>query len=235
MSCVIVDNRTPKKCLERLVSLGFSVITLPSFPSLQEPVSAHPDMLLFFAGENVFCHEDYLEMAKAELRAIADMGYDINTSNERISSRYPEDILFNAARIGDRIYCKADRISNLIKEYAAENKLRIRNVNQGYAKCSVCVVSENAAITADAGLCRAMREDGIDVLLISQGHVALAGYDTGFIGGCSGSDGKRVYFSGNIELHPDGNVIADFCRSHGKEPISLSDEPLYDIGTMFFI
>ena len=235
LKTVIVDNRISKKCINTLGESGFSILTLPSFPRLPSPVSAHPDMLLFFAGNTVFCHKEYLETASRELEVISGMGYKISVSDEKMSESYPEDILFNALSIGGRLYCKADSVSRLILDFTRENGIEIRNVKQGYAKCSVCAVSESAAITSDTGLCKAMRADGIDVLLISAGGISLSGYDTGFIGGCSGTDGRRIYFSGNIALHPDGKAIAEFCEKHGKEPVSLSDEPLYDIGTMFFI
>ncbi|MBO5415556.1 MAG: hypothetical protein J6A83_02865 [Clostridia bacterium] len=235
MKTVIVDNRIPQKCADALTDFGFSIIRLPSFSALPQPVSAHPDMLLFFAKDTVLCHREYAEIAAREIEQISAAGYRISVSDEKISDSYPEDILFNALSLGGKIYCKADSVSGLIIDFARENGIEIRNVKQGYAKCSVCAVSDNAAITSDTGLCKAMREDGVDVLLISAGSISLSGYDTGFIGGCSGSDGERIYFSGNIALHPNGKAIAEFCEKHSKKAVSLSAEPLYDVGNMFFI
>jgi hypothetical protein len=99
----------------------------------------------------------------------------------------------------------------------------------------VCKVGERAAITSDTSLYKAMIADGYDALLISAGHIGITEYDTGFIGGCSGFDGERVYFSGNISLHPDAQAIKDFCAKHGMCAVSLSDEPLFDVGSLFFI
>ena len=235
MKKVVVDSRIPRPCAEQLSRLGYGLVSLPKFSSLQDPVSAHPDMLLFFAGSTLLCHEDYLTVAKNELSELAECGYDVITSSEHIAEAYPHDVLFNALRIGKRIYCRADSVSNLILDFAKRHGYEVRGVKQGYSKCSVCTIGERAAITADPSLCRAMREDGMEVLLISSGGIVLDGYDTGFIGGCSGEDGDRIYFSGNIFLHPDGKRIDDFCKAHGKTAVSLSDEPLVDIGTMFFI
>lgn len=235
MKKAVVDSRIPRPCAERLCELGYGLITLPEFPALQTPVSAHPDMLLFFADKSVFCHKDYFAIAENELTQIAKYGYDIILSDEEISKDYPHDVLFNAFPIGNKIYCRSDAISKLILDFAQKRGYEIRNVKQGYSKCSVCGVGEGAVITSDVSLCRVLREDGIDVLLISAGSVILSGYDTGFIGGCSGEDGDIIYFSGNIFLHPDGERISEFCKAHGKTAISLSNEPLADIGTMFFI
>ncbi len=235
MKKAIVDSRIPEECAESLRSFGYELILMPEFPSLPAPVSAHPDMLLFFADRTVFCHKDYFPIAEKQLGKIAKCGYDIVLTEENIASEYPQDILFNALSLGDKLYCRADAISKLILDFAEKKRLTVRAVKQGYAKCSVCTVGDAAAITADISLCRAMREDGINVLLVSAGSVILTGYDTGFVGGCSGEDGDRIYFSGNISLHPDGNRIAEFCKSHGKAAVSLSDHTLTDIGTIFFI
>ncbi len=235
MKKVVVDSRINKSLAEGLSALGYELIPLPPFPALQEPVSAHPDMLMFIFGKNVICHKDYLPIAHKEIGEIAALGYDLLVSDEPISSIYPRDILFNALSLGKNIYARLDSVSAFILELAKKEGYSLKNVNQGYAKCSVCPVGEDAAITADPSISKAMREDGIDVLLISQKSIRLDGYDTGFIGGCSGSDLENIYFSGNILLHPDGKLISDFCEKHQKNALSLSDEPLYDVGSLFFL
>ena len=235
MKKVIVDSRIPKKCADTLCKMGFELILLPPFSALPAPVSAHPDMLLFVAHRDIICHMDYLEANSDIFEKISAEGYDIIPTDEEISNKYPSDILFNALHISDTVYCKRDFISRFIKDFAARKNFNVRDVKQGYSKCSVCVVSEGAAITSDPSLHRAMSASGLDVLLISSGNITLSGYDTGFIGGCSGQNGDGVYFSGNILLHPDGEKIIDFCAKHEKRTISLSDEPLVDIGSLFFI
>ena len=235
MKKVIIDKRTPEAVKASLTQMGLSLIQMPPHPALPAPVAAHPDMLLFIADRKVFCHADYKKIAKTEFEEIAAAGYEIVTTNECIGCEYPRDILFNALHLGEHIYGKADTISELIKEYAISSNITLRAVKQGYAKCSVCKVGERAAITADTSLYKAMNADGYDVLLISAGHIGITEYDTGFIGGCSGCDGERVYFSGNIALHPDGAAITRFCEERGIRAVSLSNEPLFDVGSLFFI
>ena len=235
MKKVIIDSRAPKAVKATLCNMGFSLIQMPPFPALQTPVSAHPDMLLFIADKKVFCHADYQKIANEELEEIADTGYEIITTKENIGAEYPHDVLFNALSLSKHIYGKLENLSELIKEDAEKRSIALHSVKQGYAKCSVAKVGERAAITSDASLYKAIKADGYDALLISAGHIGISEYDTGFIGGCSGCDGERIYFSGNIELHPDAEAIKEFCEAHGLQVISLSDEPLFDIGTMFFI
>ena len=109
------------------------------------------------------------------------------------------------------------------------------DVKHGYAKCSICSVGENAIITADPSIAKTAKKNGIDVLKTEASHTRLDGYDCGFIGGASGDDGENIYFCGNLEKHPDGEKIKEFCKKHGRGVVCLSDEPLYDYGTLFFI
>lgn len=231
MKYVIADNRIDKKCESGLRERGFELIKLPCFPVLQEPVSAHPDMLLFLGEGRIACHKDYFSIAQNEISKISEItNTEITLSCEKIDSEYPKDVLFNAAAVGNKLICRLDAVSEKIKM-----GYDIINVKQGYAKCSTCVVSDNAIITADNSIAKAAEKNGIDVLLVSSNGVRLDGYDCGFIGGASGSDQDNVYFCGNVDLHPDGERIKGFCQKHGKAAISLSDEPLYDFGTLMFI
>ncbi len=235
MKHVIIDCRLPRSVKNSLCDKGFTLIEMPEWERLQTPVSAHPDMLMFIAGDKIITHTDYFNAAKRQFETISCCGYDIVLSDEPVSEKYPNDILFNSVEIGELIFGKESNASRHIINYAMRSGKRFINVKQGYSKCSVAKVSDNAAITADTSLYKKMTERGIDVLLISQGNITLKGYDCGFIGGCSGRFDDKIYFSGNIELHPDYDRIKDFCRNHGKIAVSLSTEPLFDGGSLFFI
>ena len=82
---------------------------------------------------------------------------------------------------------------------------------------------------------RALSNCGIKVTKIQNGAIALPPYEYGFIGGAAGVFKDKVYFSGNVERHPDGKRIIDAITGEGFVPISLSDEPLADVGRIIFI
>ena len=245
MRFVIADVRIDKKCEKGLLERGFELIKLPSFNLLQEPVSAHPDMLLFIGKGRVVCHKDYFAACESEMLKISKLlGAEMILTDEAIDREYPRDVLFNAAPVGDMLICRRDALSKEIAELYGEEKIinvklygeeKIINVKQGYAKCSICVVGDRAIITSDRSIATKAKEKGIDVLAVSPDGVRLDGYDCGFIGGASGADDKNVYFCGNIDLHPDGEKIKAFCEKQGKTAVSLSDQPLYDYGTLMII
>ena len=233
MKRVIVDERIDGECERGLLERGFEVIKLPSCKTLQAPVSAHPDMLLFIGKGRLVCHEDYYRIARCEIDKIADGQRELVLTNEKWSADYPNDVLFNAAPVGDKLICNERSVSKKLAElYGAEN---IVNVRQGYAKCASVVVGDNGIITADPSIARAATAAGIDVLVLSGSHTRLGGYDTGFLGGASGDDGECVFFTGNIDLHPEVEQIREFCKKQGREVCSLSSAPLYDYGSLIFI
>lgn len=236
MRYAVVDRRISEKCLAGLSDRGFVPILMPPFEALDTSVASHPDMLIFF-GDAIFCHAEYANVAERELELISHLtGLGIEVSREPIGKKYPSDILFNASKIGKYIFCRHDAVSELVTAYAERFSLEIVPVRQGYAECSVCHVSDNAIITSDSGIAKAARERNIRVLELSPGGIALEGCrGGGFIGGASGYCGARICFCGDPASHPEGEKIIDFCRSEGKEPIALSPEPLYDVGTIFFI
>ena len=55
------------------------------------------------------------------------------------------------------------------------------------------------------------------------------------IGGASGVCGNKIYFLGNIDLHPDGQKIREYVSTHGYDVVCLSDEQLSDFGGIKFV
>lgn len=230
----VLDIRTPHSAVQKLESLGFEAVLMPAFECLAEPVASHPDMLIFPFGDKIICHRKYYETANAQITRIAD-GKELVLSDEAVSASYPHDILFNSAVIGNNLLCNTDFTSSSVLDTAKESGLEVHNIKQGYAKCSCCTVSDNAVITSDPTVYRAALEIGADVLFVDSGYVSLPGYNYGFIGGSSGIYEDKIFFCGDVGLHPDGDNIIRFCKSHGKAPVILYDGPLLDIGSIFFI
>jgi hypothetical protein len=117
-----------------------------------------------------------------------------------------------------------------VLEYAQANQLNVINVNQGYTKCSICVVNENAIITDDESIFAAAGNFFNDTLFVSKGSIRLNGYDYGFIGGASAVYKDNVFFFGDLKMHSQGNEISEFCKLNGFFPISLGKEKLCDVG-----
>lgn len=233
---VIADNRISPQALSCLKAEGFEAILLPTAPYLQSGVSGHTDMLIFLGFGKLFCHENYYESNRDIIERISSLSdSEVCISNEPTGEKYPYDVLFNACLVGNKLICNEKTVSKLILDAARAHGCEIIGVSQGYTKCSVCVVSDNAIVTADTGIAKACKEREIDVLEISEGHISLPPYNFGFIGGASGFCGEKVYFCGSIDTHPEGESIKEFCIKHKKIAVSLGEGVLQDVGSLFFV
>jgi hypothetical protein len=84
----------------------------------------------------------------------------------------------------------------------------------------------------EAGIEKALKNNGVEVLLISPGNIELKGFDYGFIGGAGFYNNGTVYFFGNVKKHPDYDKIKQFCDSYNSDiEILCQDMPLTDIGS----
>lgn len=231
---VLADIRIDEKCERSLADMGYEIIKIPPSPYIAQPVASHPDMLFFVARGRLVCERRYYESNRETAELIAEKGgLRIETVSDMLSPDYPHDVLFNAAPIGERLICRLSSVSAAVRDLYAEKE--IINVKQGYSKCACLTVGDDAIVTADPSIAEKAEAAGLSVLRLKENGVRLDGYDCGFIGGASGDDGEHILFCGDLFRHPEGELIADFCRRHRREPISLSDDVLYDYGTLMFI
>ena len=230
----VIDCRMPNSAKTKLREFC-EVVELPPFSALDPRVASHPDMLMFAFDGKLFTSRCYYDEARAVIDKIIELtSMVLILTDDKTGNKYPNDITFNTFVINNRVICNAEYISKEIKKYAELHNIGVTSVKQGYAKCSAVVI-DNAVISADKGICDTVQKLGTDALKITSDGVALDGYDCGFIGGASGVWKNKVFFCGDISKHKDCLSITNFCQSHGCEVFSLSDDPLYDVGTILFL
>ena len=231
----LIGADAPSSIADSLLSLGFSVLRLPHDERLAAPVRSHADMLMLPLCNKVFTSPEYLALAKSVFEALEGFGYEVIPAPADIRNEYPFDVAFDALVVNKHIICRRDILPNTIVIESGEMGYSLLNSKQGYAKCSAAVVGDNAVITADKSIASAAKSAGAEVLEIKPDRsIRLEGYDYGFIGGASGCIDDTSYFAGNISLHSDCERIEEFCRERAKAIVSLSNEPLCDIGGIFF-
>ena len=211
---------------ELSLSKYFSIIMLRAFSMLEGPVASHADMLICPLGDTLALHGLYYAENKDLFDEFDRLKIKTVQANESVGKKYPSDILLNGLFLSQTLYGRIDRLSSLLTNYAKDTVF----VRQGYTRCSVCKLNENAIITADTSIADAASTRGVDVLLITSGHTLLDGYNYGFIGGASLTYRDKIFFFGKIENHPDYVKMRDFAEKHSVKLISLSDLPLSDIG-----
>ena len=227
MKNIILAKNAPERAVYTLEDMGYNVIPSGCLSGVQTPLAYHPDMQIVKCGDSYICAPE----CYGYYRNLP--GTDIVQGESVPGYSYPEDIAYNIAVTG--IYA-IHNFKYTEQKFLEKSPYIHISVKQGYSKCSVCVVSEDAVITSDKCIAVAASEAGLDVLAISPGYVSLPGYDYGFIGGASGLiDSGLLCFCGDITTHPDSYQIVDFCRKHGVEVVSLCDGTLVDVGTIIAV
>lgn len=228
----IVDNRYYDTFCKTL-GKGLTVLPSATCKSLDAPVSAHPDMVLFTAekGEVICAKEVYEEYQKI----LSSFGIKLVQGAATLHRDYPNDVAYNVLSTPCGVFAKFESTDKQIIDLLEKNQIRKTSVRQGYARCSTLSFGK-ALISADSGIIKAGRAAGLSVLSITPGFVKLPGYDYGFIGGASGvlAD-DTVAFFGDLSLHPDGKKIRDFITEKGFFIKEVIGQPLTDIGTIFCI
>lgn len=204
----------------KIEKLGINVILLPEIVEVDPRLSGHADLGVLLYDDHAYLADSVYDKLNGKL---SDFGLPVKKIT--ISCKYPYDCRLNACIIGTHIV-HSKKVSVL------SGKTGFIDVNQGYSKCSICPVTENALITSDPGIEKACVKAGIDVLRIRSGYIDLPGFDTGFIGGASFKISENeMVFTGNITKHPDGIRIKEFLLKYNVDPISLCTDELLDIGS----
>lgn len=219
------------KPYERVLSdMQIAVLYSESIPALTMPVKTHIDLAVFpFGGE-----EFVLDNSQHRLfQKLCSFGARPQYATQPARCGYPQESRLNCVRIGNKLLANPKTIDVAITELCEKNSVALCAVKQGYTKCSVAVVSDNAFITDDMGIARAAKMDKLDVLLVEKGSVHLKGYPYGFIGGCCALASKDVMlFAGNVQNHANADAICAFLRNYQIYPESLANGDLTDIGSI---
>lgn len=220
-----VNEALPRTVRAALSSYGVPV-SLPPFEKLPHPVDRHPDMLMARIGDALFVHREY----EAGQRILRALGVSFFLSEKAVGSAYPEDVSLNSFAAAGCLFGKLSAVSDEMKVYAERAGFSLKNVAQGYAKCS-CAIAHCALVTADRGIYAAATSVGLEALLISPSHIGIEVYDTGFIGGASMVlDEQTIGFFGRLKSHPEGEKIRTFFEKNGVQVVELSQDALFDYG-----
>lgn len=226
---IVVMSTNNKKLVNRVEELGIKVLSSENLSKLLIFEQYHTDLqFLHYNKDTVFVLNECTNI-KENLKKYFPNVIEIS---KNIDKDYPNNVMLNCVVLNDKLICNTKTIADEVLQVAIRDNLKIINVNQGYTKCSTCIVNENAIITSDKSIYKSCRNE-MDVLLIRQGYIELTGVDYGFIGGSSFKYNRNtLVFTGNIELHPDYESIKSFVENHNVELLSLTENTMIDIGSI---
>ncbi len=225
---VIANCDMSAEAIYTLNMYGIDIIDTPITKNTDKYISKHADIsIVHLGGENFLCEPDSFDYYSK----------NINNSNictgRGLCKKYPGDVAYNVAIIGNVVICKTSSADDKILLYAENNGYKVINTAQGYSKCNICIIDEKAIITSDINIYGAVRNFGIDVLLVDDSAVLLNGYNQGFLGGASGKISKdKLAVNGDIKLHKNADEIIKFAKKYDVEIISLCKGYISDIGSI---
>jgi hypothetical protein len=226
--CVISENA--EIAINFLNNIGIETLLVKTSDKLENEISAHTDLQFAYCNNKTAV----ISPNQASLhKKLNEIGCRVEVAEFEPFSPYPNDILMNCVFLNDCFIAKLDSTSKKILSIANNNSLKLINIKQGYSKCSICVVSENAIITEDNGIARLLNNSQIKVLKIKPDFIKLSDEHFGFLGGASGKISRNeIFFNGNIEEHPSYTEISDFLKTHNVKPIYDKSYKLTDIGSI---
>lgn len=226
---IIVDQKLPEPAKQRLQKEG-EILEMYSSGITYSAVSGHPDIficqtpLMPVMAPNTPDHI-VLKLEKNQIAYIK--------GHNNVGAKYPATAYYNAV-VHENYFIHRTDISDSKLIQFTDQKMRIF-VSQGYTRCNLVPVSNDAFISCDVGITRVLRNQGLDVLMVNTREVLLPGFKYGFFGGACGFCNNRLYISGNLKYFKDGNLILKFADKQGFDVIELYDGPLYDGGSILFM
>lgn len=228
---VIIGEKYCKILQNGIKSLGINALFMPDNPYVDPRLSGHADLSVLHLGGDRLLLAPYLKRSSFS-QQLEDRGFDIRFADIEQSALYPNDAQMNMCILGNKVIYNPQTGSDAIVKYLTIGNGAIQvSSRQGYSRCSVCVVNDNAIITADEGICRSAKAHGVDVLKIRPGYIDLPGFDYGFIGGASFKlSDTKLAFTGGLDKHPDAERIIEFASLHNIDMVYITDKPAFDIG-----
>lgn len=230
MKTCFVDYRLSKDEEEKLIEFGVNIVKVPK-ANVYSAIDGHPDIQLHIVSKPNQTLVVHKNICNDFLKSLNSLNIPYELSDSDLGYKYPEDIILNCVSSENYLIHNLKYTDNKILSINKGKKLI--NISQGYTKCSTAIISEDAYITSDLPLSIALRNEGLDVLLIPPGDIILPGLDYGFIGGtCGLLDSNTLAFFGSLENYKYGADVKKFLKKHNVKPFYLSNGKLIDRGSI---
>ena len=137
---IIADGRMPEEAKKNLKKLG-DVLFLNPTEITYKSISAHPD-IFFFQTEDGLIYAP--NAPKRIIKELKKRKIKLTEGKKEVGRKYPETVPYNAVGIGDTLIHNLKHTDSTILSLY-ENHI---HVNQGYTRCNLVALNENAFITS---------------------------------------------------------------------------------------
>lgn len=226
---IFADKRIPDASLEKLAAFD-ELIPFETEGIVYESISGHPDVFMAQLEKQVIIAPNLPDFYKQKLR---EEKIDFTEGEFPVRKKHPETAGYNVVFKDNRLFHNFRYTDPSITKIAEDAELI--HLNQAYTRCSLIALGNDRFISSDHGVERILQRYQFEVLYVDPAEIILPGQKHGFIGGCCGLHGNRIFFTGSLKHLRDGENVRSFCRDAAYEIIELSDAPLFDGGSILFV
>ncbi len=140
LPAIIADGRMPEEAKKNLKKLG-DVLFLNPTETTYKSISAHPDIFFFQTKDGLIYAPNAPKKIVKELKK---RKIKLTEGKKEVGKKYPETVPYNAVGIGDTLIHNLKYTDSTILSLY-ENQI---HVNQGYTRCNLMALNENAFITS---------------------------------------------------------------------------------------
>ena len=237
---IIADSRMPEEAKKNLKKLG-NVLFLNPTEITYNSISSHPD-IFFFQKDDALIYAP--NAPKRIIKELKKRKIKLIEGKKEVGKKYPETVPYNAVGIGNLLIHNLKHTDETILS-SYENHI---NVNQGYTRCNLLALNENAFITSDVGIFNAVnRQQTTDnslypheshvetsILYIDPKQIKLEGQKNGFFPGCCGVWKNNLIVCGSTKNLKEKAELDKFLKDNNFNLIELYDGDLVDVGSVFF-
>ena len=224
----VIAGKGIRPFLSALEPYHITVSEIAPIQGLQSPIRFHADCAVCPLSGSKFFLEAGQTIIGNTLKA---MGATVFYSTTSLKNGYPFEAALNCLPFSPYFLCNKNTINSQLLQLAKQQKYDIINCKQGYVKCSTVPICNDAVLTDDISIYRAL-QGKIDVLYVEKGDVQLENYPYGFIGGAIMMSQKDCLLCfGNLHTHRDYDKIHSFLANHHVYIENLSQNCLQDIGS----
>lgn len=229
---IFLSEKAYPELIERFGRYG-QVVILGANAKTYSAIATHPDIQLLVIEDQLFIDQQTWSNLPPKIAdKMLSNPQKIHIIDTDLGSCYPKSVLFNAKYM-DRLFVHHLAYTQTqIRAYVQQEAITAIDVKQGYTGCSLLLLNRQRAITGDQGVARKLRDQGLEVLLIDNRQILLPGFEHGFIGGCCGLIGKKVFFNGDLDKHSQGRQIRAFIYQTGYQIEEVKGQFLQDIGSI---
>ncbi len=141
---IIADARMPEEAKKNLKKLG-DVLFLNPTDITYKSISAHPDIFFFQTKDGLIYAPNAPKRIVKELKK---RKIKLTEGKKEVGKKYPETVPYNAVGIGNTLIHNLKHTDPTILSLY-ENHI---HVNQGYTRCNLVALNENAFITSDEAI-----------------------------------------------------------------------------------